>query len=342
MLIFAAHQKTGVFRFMALTLFNPFEDLIFGEQFCFLTGDLTTDSMTVFPQWLMDHFKIGQDRIEMMDRSKSYVYADLKLPCTDRVKLAFEKLDQTVFEAYRKGYEGMSALDEQVIFLWTSRIVYGLLYHEMQYESNRVLRAGETFDLSPMLRERFGNFHLMIQSIIEPITFSDRKPWSITVFPLKYSADILSYRDDAINLLFQFGVNGFGFIACLQDNGVISESQHDILEKMKGNVLHPIQFEELYARFHYSDYLLQYKPEYNIVRTDGEIKIEALPVTPNAGRPLFGFWDQDMFAQLLSNYWSVYGIQREDIITFQKPFLSFLENPYSGEFINPENINLPY
>lgn len=327
---------------MAITLFNPFEDLIFGEQFCFLTGDLTNESMTVFPEWLMDHFKISQDRIEMMDKSKSYVYADLKLPCTQRVKDAFENVDWKMFEAYKNGYDGMAALDEHLIFLWTSRIVYGLLYHEMQYESNRVLRAGETFDLSPMLRERFGNFHLMIQSIIEPITFSERKPWSITVFPLKYSADILSYRDDAINLLFQFGVNGFGFIACLQDNGVIAESQQEILEKMRGCVLHPIQFEELYARFHYSDYLLQYKPEYNITRTNTEIKIEALPVVANAGRPLFGFWDQDMFAQLLSNYWSVYGIQREDIITFRKPFLSFLENPYSGDFVNPEKINLPY
>jgi len=327
---------------MALTLFNPFEELIFGEQFCFLTGDLTTESMTVFPEWLMDHFKIGQDRIEMMDKSKSHVYADLKLPCTQRVKDAFVNLDQKIYEAYKKGYDGMAALDEHLIFLWTSRIVYGLLYHEMQYESNRVLSVGQTFDLSPMLRERFGNFHLMIQSIIEPVSFSDRKPWSITVFPLKYSADILSYRDDAINLLFQFGVNGFGFIACLQDNRVIGECHQEILEKMKGHILHPIQFEELYARFHYSDYLLQYKPEYKILRTDNGIKIEALPVVADASRPLFGFWDQDMFAQLLSNYWSVYGIQREDIITFRKPFLSFLENPYSGDFVNPENIKLPY
>ena len=55
--------------FMTLTLFNPFEDLIFGEQFCFLTGELTTEKMTVFPEWLMQHFKFDTDRIEMMDKS---------------------------------------------------------------------------------------------------------------------------------------------------------------------------------------------------------------------------------------------------------------------------------
>ncbi|MBP3840263.1 MAG: hypothetical protein J6D35_04810, partial [Chryseobacterium sp.] len=173
---------------MALTLFNPFEDLIFGEQFCFLTGELTTEKMTVFPEWLMQHFKFDTDRIEMMDKSKTYVYADLHLPCTPRVKKAFEELDVKIKEAYDKGYEGMSALDEQLLFLWTGRMVYGLLYYEMQYESNRMLKMGRDFNLSPMLRERFGNFHLMLQSIVEPVAFVGKKPWSIAVFPLKYSA----------------------------------------------------------------------------------------------------------------------------------------------------------
>lgn len=327
---------------MALAFFNPFEDLIFDDQFCFLTGDLTTEKMSVFPIWLMDHFKFRDDKIEMMDKAKSYHYSDLQLPCSLRVKKAFEELEEQIQEAYKKGFEGFDALDEQLLFLWTGRMVYGLLYYEMRYERDRMLRLGEEFNLSPSLRERFGNFHLMMQSIVEPISFVGQKPWSIAVFPLKYSADIISYRDDAINLLFQFGVNGFGFIACLQDNGIIGERQKEILDKMKGHVLHPVQFEELYARFHYSDYLLQYKAEYKIESNDQEMTIEAIPITANANRPIFGFWDEDTFAQLLSNYWQVYGIEREDILQFQKPPLSFLENPYSKDFILPEGIDLPF
>ena len=327
---------------MSLSLFNPFTDLIFDEQFCFLTGDLTTEKMTVYPEWLMDHFKFGTDRIEMMDKSKSYTYADLQLPCSPRVKKAFEELEEKIKSAYQKGFEGMAALDDQLLFLWTGRMVYGMLYYEMRYESDRKLRLREAFDLSTTLRERFGNLHLMLQSIVEPISFVGQKPWSIAVFPLKYSADIFSYRDDTVNLLFQFGVQGFGFIACLQDNGIIGEKQKEILEKMKGHVLHPIQFEELFARFHYSDYILQYKPEYKIENTADGITIEAIPIIANADRPVFGFWDDEVFAQLLTNYWSVYGIERADIIQFQKPFLSFLENPYSKDFVVPEGIDLPF
>lgn len=327
---------------MAEMLFNPYLELIFDEHFCFLTGDLTNEKMSVFPQWLMDHFKFGDEKIEMMDKTKSYTYADLELPCSPKVKKAFDELDLKIQDAYKDGYEGMAALDEELIFHWSGRMVYGLLYYEMLYERDRLLRLGEDFKLSLALRERFGQFHLMLQSIIEPVSFVGKKPWSIAIFPLKYSADIFSYRDDAINLMFSFGVNGFGFIACLQDAGIIGESQKDILDKMKGNVLHPIQFEELYARFHYSDYILQYKPEFNIESGENGITIEALPIEGTAEKPIFGFWDENIFAQLLSNYWSVYGIEREDILRFQKPPLSFLENPYSKEFIKPETITLPF
>ncbi len=327
---------------MAENLFNPFKELIFDEHFCFLSGVLTTEKMSVFPEWLMAHFKFGEERIEMMDKTRSYMYADLQLPCSPEVKTAFEGLDVQIQAAYKNGFEGMDSLEELLLFQWTGRMVYGLLYYEMLHERNRLLRQGEEFELSAALKERFGRFHLMLQSIIEPIEFVGKKPWSLVVFPLKYSADIFSYRDDAINLMFSFGVNGFGFIACLQDNGVIAEKQNEILQKMKGHVLHPAQFEELYARFHYSDYILQYKPEFTIENTNHGITIEALPIEKKGSKPIFGFWDEDIFAQLLANYWSVYGIEREDILKFQKPPLSFLENPYTKDFIDPQTIDLPF
>ncbi len=320
-------------------LYNPFQDLIFDEHFCFLSGDLTTETIPVFPQWLMDHFKFGDERVEMMDKAKSYHYSDLTLPCAPRVKDAFDTLDLKIQEAYKIGFEGMVALDQILLFQFTGRMVYGLLYYEMIYERDRLLRKGEEFVLSLALKQRFSHFHLMLQSLIEPISFVGKKPWTIAVFPLKYSADIFSYRDDAINLMFSFGVNGFGFIACLQDNGVIGEKQQQLLDKMEGHVLHPVQFEELYARFHYSDYILNYKPQYKIENNNDGIVIE---IAKESKPPVFGLWHEDIFAQLLSNYWQVYGIEKEEILQFQKPPLSFLENPYSKEFINPDSIGLPF
>jgi len=331
--------KNKALIMMSQLLYNPFKELIFDEHFCFLSGVLTTESMTVFPKWLMDHFKFGDEKIEMMDKAKSYHYEDLRLPCSVEVKKAFEELDVKIETAYKKGFEGMDALEEELLFQWTGRMVYGLLYYEMIYERDTQLAQNKTFEFSETLRKRFGHFHLMLQSIVEPITFVGQKPWSFAIFPLKYSSDIFSYRDDPINLMFSFGVNGFGFIACLQDNGVIGEKHKEILDKMKGHVLHPVQFEELYARFHYSDYILQHQPEYNVESLDEHISIA---IKTNGVQPVLGFWDENIFAQLLSNYWQVYGIEKEDILQFQKPPVSFLENPYSKDFIQPETISLPF
>lgn len=327
---------------MISSLYRPFEDLIFDDHFCFLSGQLTTETISVFPEWLLEHYEFGDERVEMMDKMKTYRFGDLKMPCAPHVKEAFEQLDSKFREAFKTRYEGISKMDEESLFLWTGRIVYGLLYQELIYERNRIQRKGKELDLSPYLKERFGLFHLMLQSLIEPIYFKGKKPWSMTVFPLKYSEDIFSYRDDTVNLLFQMGVDGFGIIVCFQDNGAIGERLNDMLMKMKGHVLHPVQFEELYAHFHYSDYILQQKPKYIIEETENSITIEALPMEPSEGRPLFGFWDEDIFAQLLANYWSVYGIQKEEILQFQKPRLSYLENPYSKDFILPEDIKLPF
>lgn len=330
---------------MALHLFNPFQDMIFDPHFCFLSGDLTTSKMTVFPEWLMKEFKLEKEEIALMQNSKAQMtaYKDLKLPCSPRVKKAFDEIDRIFKQAYDQGFEAIDQLDELVIFQWAGRMVYGLLYMEMMGEWQRKQDMAEPFDFSNKLRDRLGKFHHMMQSVIEPITFGDKKPWSIVKFPLKYSADILSFRDDIINLLFQFGVNGFGFIICFQDNGIVKETEQELLQKIKGHTLHPVQFEELYARFHYRVDLLQYIPQHKLHLENGTIEIESLPVKQtNPDLPLYGLWVDDFYARLLSNYWQVYGIEKGEIVQFQKPFLSYLENPYNKTFIDPETIDLPF
>ncbi len=327
---------------MNFNIYNPFRNLEFEDHICFLSGKETQNSITVFPEWLMKRFNFDQDAFEMMDKVNKLSYSDLKMPCSEEVEQAINKMDEKVKAAFDLGFEAMKKVDDILLFQWIGRIVYGVLYHEMSLEKKRMIKYNKDFEVSPFLKERYGNFHLMLQSLISPISFSEKRPWTISLFQLKYSADIFSYRDDAVNLMFQLGINGFGFVAALQDNGAIGEKQAEVLEKIKGHVLHPIQFEELYARFHYSEYIFQYQPQYEISKTEDGIFIEAVPIVADQNRPLFGHWDDDMFAQVLANYWQVYGIEKKDILKFQKPPISFLENPYTKDFVNPENIKLPF
>lgn len=325
------------------SLYYPFQDLNFDDEICFLTGEPTQEKITVFPDWLMDKYNLRNESFEMMDKMKSLSYGELCIPCSSTAKKAWEELDIKIKSAFETGYEAVKYLDSHLLFLWLGRMVYGTLFHEMSMEKKRLAKYERELKVSPFLKERFGLFHLMLQSLVVPMDFvGAKKPWSITVVQLKFSDDIMNYRDDTVNLMFSLGVNGFGIIASLHDNEVVVDHQQMILDKIEGHVLHPIQFEELYARFHYSNYLLQYEPEYIIEKDDDKLSIEALPVTENSNRPLFGIWDEDMFASVLAGYWEIYGIEKKKILKFPNPILSYLEDPYTKDFIEPGKIKLPF
>ena len=332
---------------MAISLFNPFETLYFDAKTCFLTGiDLNSadEQIGVFPDWILDRFSLRNKRFKMMDQVTGIQYEDLKLPCSEEAKNAFEVLDSKIKKAFESGYEEVKKIPEERLFLWMGKLVYGVLYNDLVLE---IIRAGKRknakeFELSGFLKERFGKFHLMLQSLLVPMEFKNIKPWSISIVRLKYSKDTFNYKDEPTNLNFSLGMNGFGIIACLQDNGAIAKKQEDLIEKISDKVLHPIQFEELSARFLYSNYLLRKKSQHLIEMTDDKVIIESLPMPESEDEPLFQPWDDDMFAQVLTGYWEPWALTKNDIFNPPDSPISFLENDYTYEFIEPDSITLPF
>jgi hypothetical protein len=224
------------------------------------------------------------------------------------------------------------------------KLVYGVLYHDLNLEIKRSAKnlKLKEFKLSPLLKERFAKFHLMLQSLVVPMQFKGVKPWSIEVVKLKYSQDTFNYKDEPTNLNFSLGMNGFGIIACLQDNGAVGSKQHDILSKISDKILHPIQFEELCARFLYSNYLFKQRPQHIIEVKEEKVVIESLPIIETPAEPAFGSWDEKMFAGVLADYWEPWGFTKNEIITPPDSPISFLENDYTHEFLEPDSIKLPF
>jgi len=325
--------------------FNPFENLHFNENSCFLSGadlDKEDSKVNIFPEWVIEQFGYKGKKFTLMDTFHAYPYEDFKLPSSPDVKAAFEKLDKEVQAAFEKGYEGIKLLDEKKLFLWMGKIVYGILYHELTIEKEKMERRENKLKLSPVLKKRFSLFHLMLQSLNAPITFGEKKPWSISIVKLKYSKDIFHYRDSAINLLSSLGVNGVGIIVCFQDNGIITAEHADILNKINDTVLHPVQFEELCARFLYSDYIMKHIPLSEIKSSEKGLLIQAESIPKDSGEVFFDRWEDEMFAQLLANYWEVWGLTMQDIYKPPNSPISFLENPKDYSFIVPEQIKLPF
>jgi hypothetical protein len=332
---------------MSFSLFNPFETLHFEDTTCFLTGeDLSSpdQKIAVFPDWILDRFSLKDKKFKMLDQVTGIHYDELKLPCSAKVKVAFEQLDLEIKEAFENGYEAVKNIPDEKLFLWMGKFVYGVLYNDIILEIRRSKKRpnAKEFALSPSLKHRFSKFHLMLQSLIVPMEFKGVKPWSIAIVKVKYSKDVFNYKDEPTNLNFSLGMNGFGIIACLQDNGAVAEKEKNILEKIDEKILHPIQFEELAARFLYSNYLLKNRGKTTVEVGDEKVIIASFPPEQTPASPLFQAWDDDMFAQVLAGYWEPWGFEKKRIFNFPDSPLSFLENDLTHEFIEPESVQLPF
>lgn len=326
-------------------LYNPLDNIGTLDELCFLSGaDRPTDvTLSVFPEWIMDRFELHDKQFKLMDRTKQIPYKNLTLPCSPAVKDAFERLEEEVKATFEGGYEAIKAFDPHKLFIWVSKITYGTMYHDLRMEMLASRKRGLEVNLSAVLKERLALFHLMLRSFIAPITFvGDLRPWSTTIVRLKYSKDIFNYRDDPVNLIFSLGMNGFGILTCLMDNGTVSKEHQRLIDMIGDTELHPIQFEELCARMQYSAYLLVRKPSYRTRETGTSLEIKALPIVDDGKTPVFKPWEDQAFATVLAGYFKPWGLSSADIHRPPNSPISFLENEVNYAFIPPESIKLPY
>jgi len=330
---------------MVIQLYNPFQKNDFSPQTCFLTGQnlhSTEEKISVFPEWIMDRYSLREQTFKMLEESRLQ-YQDMKIPCSAYViKNAINPLEKEIEKAFTDGYEAVIKVPEERLFQWMAKLMYGVLYNDISIEGRKSTLKGQEFNLSGFLQERFKKLHLMLQSLVVPMDFKGTKPWSIRVVKIKYSKDVFNYRDESTNLNFSLGMNDFGIVACLQDNGAVGINQQEITDKISDKTLHPIQFEELCARFIYTNYLLNSYAEYNIQSTDEKVIVASTPLTGTANKSLFSPWDEDMFAQVLANYWKPWGITKDKIVTFGNSPISYLEDDYTRAITEPSSITLPY
>jgi hypothetical protein len=330
---------------MANQLYNPFTNLTLSPEECFLTGKKITsaeEQIYVFPEWLMDRYSLREKTFTMLGDGNISKYKNIKLPCSlEVIEKSIRPLEQEIEKAFSTGYEEVIKVPEEHLFQWMAKLVYGILYNDLSNAIKEQNRRNEKFRLSPYLETRFKNLHLMLQSLSTPMHYHNFKPWSMQIVKIKYSKDVFNYKDETNKLNFSLGMNDFGIVCCLQDNGVNSDYHKELTDKISGKTLHPIQFEELCGRFIYSNYLLKNYPEYSIHNKEEEIYLEPLPSAQNT-KQIFNPWEDEMFGQVLANYWKPWGIPMSEIVVFPNSPISFLVNEVTDEIIEPELISLPY
>ena len=330
---------------MTTRLYNPFEDFSFNNKECFLTGKKVnpeTEMISVFPEWIMERYSLHDQPFSMLGENK-LLYSQLQIPCALSVlENAIKPVDEEIKGAFLQGYDAVKQLDELRLFQWMAKLIYGILFRDIAYGVEMQKANGKEFKLSPYLIKKFLNLHYMLQSLVLPMEFKNQNPWSIAIVKVKYSKDIFNYKDETKNLNFSLAMNGFGIVACLQDSGENFNYHKGLLEKIGDTILHPIQFEELWCRFMYSNYLLKTNSKIAFEDDGNRIIVQSIPLTDGDQNPGFKKWDEKMYAQVLANYWKPWGLGMADIYSFPNSPISYLLDEYTNQLIEPESIKLQF
>lgn len=324
------------------TLYNPFKSFKFDHTTCFLTGqELTSaaEQIQVFPLWMMRAFKLEDQPFKMLDENL-VTYKSLTLPCSAEAALALEQMESAVERAFAEGYEAVKLLPPVTLFQWMVKILYGVVFNEIQAGIRQQAINGEEINFSQALVQKFRNLHAMLQSVLIPMEFEGSLPFSLKIFHVENAAETFNYRDEINTLVFSLRMNNFGIIACLQDNATNNIYHEDILAKVEGKVLHPVQFEELCARYFYSAYLFNRLPEYTYLPTPNMLYVEPMPLADMSMKPIFDFWTVKTYGQVLENFWKPWGFLLFEIIKNPDEPMSYLLDA-EGEFIPKETIELP-
>lgn len=328
---------------MLTEIYQPFDRFNFGNKTCFISGkplQSEEEKIQVFPAWLLAKYNLYDAPFKMLDENFP-TYKDLKLPCSAEVNNNYlEPLEAEIKAAFEQGFEAVQQLDEWKLFIWAGKIMYGIIFNELQSAIRQQYAQGEGLNISQSLMHKFSSLHLMLQMLLLPIVFEDFKPYSFFLFKISSETDQFNYRDEINSLTFSLRLKDFGFIFCLQDNGANGVYHQSILQKITEKTLHPIQFEEFCGRIFYSAYLFNRLPEYNLLPVQNKIYVEAMPLKGLSAKPLFDEWKPRVYGQVLENFWKPWGFLLLEIIKNPEQPMSFLLDKNS-RFIAAEEIALP-
>ncbi|HLQ98829.1 MAG TPA: hypothetical protein VK102_00515 [Sphingobacterium sp.] len=327
---------------MSYTLYDPFESFTFDTKHCFLTGEplKEDDGMwPVFPEWIMERYGLYDQQLKMFDDVIKN-YGAIRVPVSAAAMEKLKDVDEKVRESFSKGFEAFGKLDQLTLFQWIGAWFYGVIFNEIQTAVRQATLTGEPMNFSQSLIHKFRNLNYMLQSLVKPMEFEHYNPFRIIVRELDVEKDDFMYRDEVSTLVFSLKMNNIGLIACLQDNGTNAKYHSEILEKTENKKLHPIQFEELTARFYYSAYLFSRLPDYTYLETPKGIFVEAMPLDDFSGKPMFDKWTAKTYSQVLESFWKPWAINMFEIRKNPEKPISFLLNE-SGDLVESNKVVCP-
>lgn len=321
---------------MPKELFDIFDGHPFDGDHCFLCGaELTTANRTVehvFPRWLQDAFGLRDHTINLLNQTR-IPYRNLVIPCCKQCNgVHLSQLENRVRDVILDDEKSLADINDQDINAWLSKIYIGILWKELELSfDRRNPDAGPI--LPPEVMSNFRMVHFFMQSCRKSMTFhspSTRFPNSLLRITCKVdpSYERFDYLDNtnAHSVAIRMGNKG---IVGIFDGGL-----HDTIfpnfakELFDERPLHPVQFQEIFAKLTYKSLLSERVPYYGFIQNDDHYTVALLafddekmsaglvaigaedgpitmiPIIPDSaleGRA-YGDWSQRDYAHVLSIY----------------------------------------
>ncbi len=313
-----------------LTLFNPFDGLLFAGPFCFLCGKPVSapEQIPVFPSWLMAKYNFAHQEILLLDKS-IITYQNLNIPCCNACQDQYlNPLEQTVEAAAEQGLTGLQALGENILFQWLGKMFYGMLVRELIAEQDPLIPPQYSLTSDIRVPDKLQSFFKVLQSIRVPMQFADFTPFSLFLVSVKPIPGELpfEYRDDLHTMVFSLKLENTWLICCLLDNGIIKDALTPRLwQPLQGKQLHPQQAAEFLAQVYYAAYLFNVIPEYFVRPVkphDEQLVIDTLIDDITAS--VFNPWQLTGYAHMFEEMLKRWGITEAEILKDPQQPLSFL------------------
>lgn len=239
---------------------EQFSKLELEENACFLCGTkappITQEH--VFPKWLQTRHDLWNQTLGLLNQTL-IPYRSLKIPCCPICNQQdLSRLENRISSAVSAGYGACVGLDPQDIYLWSAKLYFGVLRKEITLARERSKQDSEKI-LEPESLKHFSNLHLFLQAIRNRHEFSGGVPYSVLVCNLHDLGHPRNFcfRDNLFHMTLSIRMGEIGIIAAFEDAGLTERTYGRYVGAVAGQKLHPIQFDELYAKVLYQVSLIQ-------------------------------------------------------------------------------------
>jgi hypothetical protein len=278
----------------------------FGQHTCFLcSAPLRSKNRTdehVFPKWLQHRFNLWNQQLDLINLT-GIRYRQLTIPCCKTCNgIHLSKIENQIQKAVEAGPDAVADLPPSVLYMWLSKIFFGILYREHLLVADR--RGGKRKIIPKEALRELRLHHDFMQGIRRSLEFPLGIPGSILIFGTSVpdrTEEQFDFLDNHPNLSLALRMGSVGIVCCLQDGGM-TKAFHDRFEKNyhRENRLHPLQFREVTARTFYKVQLLESTALYIVAETPEKMQI----VTQIPPHVSYGEWDLLMFCKMLGHFWN--------------------------------------